>query len=143
MPLMSSTSKQTPPSAEAPGDSGWSPYQNLLHRSINLSSPWHTGWQYVSPKRWTCIICRDGVVHHSRHLSRHLDSRRHRQTVGYVSQLPLLTDQDESEHASMYVAQSSDEVILNVDAPPTVNDIPAEVSYGLHLCDRRLMAFTG
>lgn len=56
----------------------------------------------------------------------------------------MLSDQDESERALTYVTQSSDEVQvdLNVDAPPTVHDIPTEVSYGLRLCDRRLMAFS-
>jgi hypothetical protein len=69
-----------------------------------------------------------------------MDSKKKKNTVDYLNRPPSFT---ESEHASMYVAQPSDEVILNVDAPPTVNDTPAEVSYGLHLCDRRLMAFTG
>ena len=52
----------------------------------------------------------------------------------------MVTDQEEIEQASTSVAQS----FVNVDALlPTTNGIPAEVSYGLHLCNRWLMVFTG
>ena len=43
----------------------------------------------------------------------------------------------------MYVAHLSDEVILDVDALLTVNNVTVEVIYGLHLCDYWLIAFTG
>src|SRR6267154_6093991 len=118
-------------------------HANSLIYSINLISPQHTGLRELCRDQWICNFCRDGVIRCTRHLPQHLISKRHIVTVKYLNQPPLPTDQDESKHMSMYVAQSSNEVILNVDAPPTVNDSPAEVSYGLHLCDCRLMAFTG
>lgn len=117
-------------------------HANLSIYSINLISSPHTGLRKVSEDQWTCEICKDGTQHAARHLSRHLESKRHKNIVKHRSQAPLLTDQDEGEHASMYVTQSSNEVILNVGAPSTVSDTPAEVSYGLYLCDRRLMTFT-
>jgi hypothetical protein len=94
--------------------------QNPLHHSIDLSS----GWARVGPNKWTCTFCRDGVAHEKRHQTRHLNSKRHKQTIEYLSQVPLLINEDEiHEHD----ARSSD-AILNVGVlPPTVDDITAEV----------------
>jgi len=99
---------------------------NLHHRSINLGFPRHTVWQPVGPNQWTCRICKDSVKHLRHHLSRHINSNRHRWTARYLSQLPLLADQGEG-----------------IDAPPTVNGVPTEIRHSLDLCYRQLITFLG
>jgi hypothetical protein len=89
------------------------------------------------------MICKDSVAHYKHHLSRHMNSNRHKQIAKYLSQTLSLADQDESERASVHAAHSSDTVILDVDAPPIANGIPTEVCHGLDSCYRWLITFTG
>ncbi|KAH9159959.1 hypothetical protein EDB89DRAFT_1915359 [Lactarius sanguifluus] len=99
---MSSPLNQTPSSDEAPGDC----------------------WQSVSANQWTCIVCRDSVLHYRRHLVRHLNSRRHKQTVAHNT-LPLSLH-DERERASISTIRLSDVIDASINAPPIANDIPME-----------------
>lgn len=93
----------------------------------------------MDKNRWTCSICRDGIAHQRHHLSRHLNGRRHQETVGHLDEPspalpPQLTDQNNAEPALEDAVDLSDDVIHNVDALPIVDDLTAEVSYGIHLC---------
>ncbi|KAH9083759.1 hypothetical protein EDB83DRAFT_2512070 [Lactarius deliciosus] len=103
---MSSPLDQTPLSDEALGDC----------------------WQSVSANQWTCIVCRDGVSHYRRHLVRHLNSRRHKQTAAHVA--PPLSSHNEREHASIPTIHLSDVIDASIDAPPIVNDIPMDEGLG-------------
>ena len=77
----------------------------------------------MNQNQWTCGICRDGVAHLCHHLSRHLNSQCHKQTVKHLNQdslhpLPLPTDQE----------VELNDVINDIGAPPPINDLPIEVS---------------
>ena len=94
---------------------------------------------------WTCIICRDGIAHYCHHLSRHLNGRRHKETVEHLDEPssappvlpPQFTDQSDVEFTSEY---APDDVIDNISASPIDDNLTSEVSYGVYFCDRQLMA---
>ena len=80
----------------------------------------------MNQNRWTCGICRDGVAHLHHHLSRHLNSQRHKQTVKHLNQdslhpLPPPTDQE----------VDLNDVIDDIGAPQPIDDLPTEVSNAL------------
>ena len=92
------------------------------------------------------MICRDGIAHYRHHLNRHLNSQRHKQTVGHLSRPPLPSPTPLPPHP-LPANQDGVEPVVDlsdgiIDQFDTLDDDFLEVSCGLH-CNRWLMTFTG
>ncbi|KAI9436623.1 hypothetical protein H4582DRAFT_2078249 [Lactarius indigo] len=104
---MSAAPRQDPPPAQLPGDC----------------------WQLVSPGKWTCLICRDNVIHPGCHLGRHISSDRHKESVEYVSyqwSLPQLTDDAGHNPALTQSPVDPSDAFINPEGLLNIFDIPTE-----------------
>ena len=87
------------------------------------------GWEPVAPGRWTCVICRDSIVHLKRNLRRHLGTVGHKQAAEHFSrpQISELSADDAYKYALTHAPHSSDCIVDDVfldNTPLDVLDIP-------------------